>query len=62
MLKYPMLEESWRQEMNAAIQNALDIDLLRKTGDGLLDHGTDPTATERRNPGGNLPFRRVRGC
>lgn len=50
MLKYPMLEESWRQEMNAAIQNALDIDLLRKTGDGLLDHGTDPTAPSAATP------------
>ena len=44
MLKYPGLEEGWRAEMAEAIQNALDIDLLRKTDAGILDHGMDPTA------------------
>ena len=44
MLKYPGLEEGWRVEMAAAIQNALDIDLLRKTNAGVLTHGTAPTA------------------
>ena len=43
LLKFPMMEEAWQMEMNEAIQNALDIDLLTLTSKGLLAHGTAPT-------------------
>lgn len=43
LLKYPMLEDAWRMEMNAAIANALDKDLLTLAAKGLLAHGTTPT-------------------
>ena len=42
LLLFPMLEEAWRQEMNAAIQNALDLDLLTLNNKGLLSFGAAP--------------------
>ena len=43
LLKYPMLEEAWRMEMNAAIADAIDKDILTLAAKGLLTHGTNPT-------------------
>ena len=41
---FPMLEEGLRADLGDAVSNAIDIDLLRRTGEGLLDFGSDPTA------------------
>ena len=41
---FPMIEDALRADLGDAVQNAMDVDLLRRTGEGLLDFGTDPTA------------------
>ncbi len=41
---FPMIEDALRADLGDAVSNAIDIDLLRRTGEGLLDFGTDPTA------------------
>ena len=41
---FPMIEDALRADLGAAVQNAIDIDLLKRTDAGLLDFGTDPTA------------------
>ena len=43
LLRFPGMEEAWRAELNGAVQNAIDVDLLRRNNKGLLDVGTDPT-------------------
>ena len=39
---FPMLEDGLRADLGDAVSNAIDIDLLTRTGAGLLDLGTDP--------------------
>ena len=41
---FPMLEDALRTDLGDAVSNAIDVDLLKRTGEGLLDFGTDPTA------------------
>ena len=41
---FPMIEDALRADLGDAVQNAMDVDLLRRTGEGLLDFGSDPTA------------------
>ncbi len=41
---FPMLEDGLRADLGAAVQNAIDVDLLKRSGEGLLDFGTAPTA------------------
>ena len=41
---FPMLEDGLRADLGDAVSNAIDIDLLTRTNEGLLDFGTDPTA------------------
>ena len=47
---FPMLEDSLRADLGDALQNAIDIDLLRRTDEGLLDLGTDPTGPSAATP------------
>ena len=37
-----MLEDGLRADLGDAVQNAMDVDLLTRTGAGLLDLGSDP--------------------
>ena len=39
---FPMLEDGLRADLADGLQNAIDIDLLTRTGSGLLDFGSDP--------------------
>ena len=39
---FPMLEDSLRADLGDGLQNAIDVDLLTRTSEGLLDLGTDP--------------------
>ena len=39
---FPMLEDALRADLGAAVSNAIDVDLLRRTDEGLLALGTDP--------------------
>ena len=41
---FPMLEDGLRADLGDAVSNAIDIDLLTRSGEGLLDFGTDPSA------------------
>ena len=41
---FPNLEDGLRADLADGLQNAIDIDLLTRTSNGLLDFGTDPTA------------------
>ena len=41
---FPMLEDGLRADLGDAVSNAMDVDLLRRTGAGLLAFGTAPTA------------------
>ena len=41
---FPGLEDALRADLGDAVSNAIDVDLLRRTGEGLLDFGSDPTA------------------
>ena len=41
---FPMLEDGLRADLGDAVSNAIDVDLLRRTGEGLLAFGTAPTA------------------
>ena len=40
---FPMIEDALRADLGDAVSNAIDVDLLRRTNEGLLDFGTDPT-------------------
>ena len=40
---FPMIEDGLRMDLADGLQNAIDVDLLRRTNAGLLDFGTDPT-------------------
>ena len=41
---FPGMEDAWRMELSDAVQNAIDVDLLRLASKGLLKAGgTDPT-------------------
>ena len=50
LLRFPGMEEAWRAELSAAVQNAVDHDLLRKTNKGLLDFGTNPATPGAATP------------
>jgi hypothetical protein len=39
---FPMLEDALRMDLGDALQDAIDVDLLRRTAEGLLDDGADP--------------------
>ena len=41
---FPMLEDGLRADLGAAVQNAIDVDLLTRSSEGLLAFGTNPTA------------------
>ena len=47
---FPMLEEAFRADLGDAVQNAIDVDLLTRPDEGLLDLGTDPTAPSAATP------------
>ena len=47
---FPMLEDSFRADLGDAVQNAIDVDLLTRPDEGLLDLGTDPTAPAAATP------------
>ena len=40
---FPMLEDGLRADLADGLQDAIDKDLLTRTGSGLLDFGTDPS-------------------
>ena len=39
---FPMIEDALRADLGDAVSNAMDVDLLTRTGAGLLDLGADP--------------------
>ena len=41
---FPQMEDSLRMDLADGLENAMDVDLLRRTGNGLLDFGADPAA------------------
>ena len=41
---FPMIEDGLRADLGDAVQNAIDIDLLKRTDLGLLEFPADPTA------------------
>ena len=41
---FPMIEDGLRADLGDAVSNAVDVDLLRRSGEGLLAFGTAPTA------------------
>ena len=47
---FPMIEDGLRMDLGNAVQNAMDVDLLTRTNEGLLDFGTDPSAPGAATP------------
>ena len=41
---FPMIEDALRADLGDAVSNAIDVDLLRRSSEGLLAFGTAPTA------------------